>query len=145
MTDQIITADMLPGFLADLARITTPEIAITIARKHGGRRLYIPRQPPVDHPLCDLVGRAAALLIADHLGGDRHEVPAARTILRWDDAHRLRASGKTHAEISELLNLTQAYVSRLLAGAPIGTREAPLQPRQTRKSQTDRQRQLVLF
>lgn len=120
----VITAEQLPGLLADIARITTPEIAIAVARQHGGRRLYIPRTPPIDHPLCDLVGRQAALLIAEHLGGDRYEVPAARTILRWADAHRFRAQGMSHAQISQALGITRDHVAQLLAGAPIGEIQA---------------------
>lgn len=146
MTEALIQADMLPGILAEIARLTTPDIAIAVARKHGGRRLYIPARVPDQHPLSDLVGRSAAVLIAQHFGGERHDVPAARTILRWYDAHRLRADGKTHAQISELLSLTQMYVSRLLAGAPIGEREAISEARRHEKAQIPRDgRQMSLF
>jgi len=141
-----ITADMLPGILAEIARITTPEIAITVARKHGGRRLYIPKLPPDQHPLCALVGRAAAMLIAERLGGDRCEIPAARTTLRWADAHSLRAEGMTHAQISERLGITQLHVAALLAGAPIGEAQAVKQAKAAlRQARQNDGRQMTLF
>jgi hypothetical protein len=122
MTEPQITSDALPGILAEIARITTVEVATILARTYGGRRLYVPARVPDQHPLTRLIGRPAALLIAAHLGGERHNVPAARTILRWVDAHRLRAEGKTHPQISAALGITQLHVSRLLAGAPIGAK-----------------------
>jgi len=145
MADQIITADMLPGLLGDIARITTPEIAIAVARKHGGRRLYIPRQPPPDHPLCDLVGRTGALMIAEYLGGDRYEVPAARTILRWADAHRLRNEGLSHAQISEALDITRDHVAALLAGAPIGEAQTAKPAKAAPERRRGDVRQMTLF
>lgn len=146
MIEHTITPDMLPGILAEIAAITTSDVAIALARAYGGRRLYIPEQVPERHSLINLVGRPAALVIASSLGGERHDIPAARTILRWADAHRLRAAGNTHAEISAKLNITQAHVSKLLAGAPRGSLPAAGRDREIRRAQrsTDA-RQMNLF
>jgi hypothetical protein len=38
----------LPGMLAESARLTSVEIAIAVARAHGGRRFSLPRE--AEHP-----------------------------------------------------------------------------------------------
>jgi hypothetical protein len=111
-----VTAYALPGMLAEIARLTTVEIAIVIARVHGGRRLYLPREPKRDHPLSKLIGSKAARLICAHWGGERHDVPSARTFLHWYDARRLRSQNLSHTKISRELGIGINHVARLLQG-----------------------------
>lgn len=116
MTDDRPTEFALPGFLAEIARITTPEIAVAVARAHGGARLYIPRTVKRDHPLARLVGLQAARLIAAHFPADTYDVPSARTWLRWYDARRLADQGLSRDAIARRLKINRKRVSVLLQG-----------------------------
>lgn len=46
----------LPGLLGTIADIVGPEIALEIARSHGGTRISIPPRAEADHWLTKLVG-----------------------------------------------------------------------------------------
>jgi len=111
-----VTEHALPGILQEIARFSTPEVAIAMARECGGRRLYVPRTLSHNHPLAAIIGRKAALLLIAHYGGEQIVIPAARTYLRWFDARRLRIAGKSRAEISRAIGVTMRQVEILLEG-----------------------------
>jgi len=125
MPEPRITEFALPGILQEIARLSTPEIAIVVAREWGGRRLYVPRTLGTSHPLAQKVGRRAALLICAHLGGEQIEIPAARTYLRWYDARRLKAEGRSYAEISRAIGVSTRQVAILLRGFESGDALVP--------------------
>ncbi len=52
--------DQLPASLQEIARITSAVGASRVARRWGGRRLYIPERPPADHELVRELGKSAA-------------------------------------------------------------------------------------
>jgi hypothetical protein len=128
MPDDIrISEFALPGILQEIARFSTPEVAIALARKWGGRRLYVPQSLGALHPLAKAVGRKAALLICAHFGGEQIAVPAARTYLRWHDARRLKALGHTTAEISRAIGVSERQTFKLLLGfEPCGAPASPV-------------------
>jgi Mor family transcriptional regulator len=111
-----ITEYALPGILQQIARLCTPDIAVAIARKWGGRRLYVPETIRVSHDLSDAIGRRAALLICSNYGGEQILIPSCRAYLRWYDARRMRASGKSIAEISRAIGVSTRRVFKLLEG-----------------------------
>lgn len=116
MTAPRIAEHQLPGFLGEIARLAGVEVAVAIARGHGGRRLYLPEKVKPAHPLVRLVGSKAARLICHHFGGESRDIPAARTYLRWYDVRRLRDQAFTVAEISRRLGIGRRQVSELLKG-----------------------------
>ena len=126
-----ITSYALPGLLAQVARLTNVEVAVAIARAHGGRRLYLPREPKRTHPLAKLVGLGAARIICAQWGGDRHDIPSAKPFLHWYDARRMRRQGMTYAAISKQLGIGVQHVAHLVAdledapGAPAEVADAP--------------------
>lgn len=107
---------LLPQTLQEIAEIATPEIAVAIARQWGGKKLYFPRTLASTHPLAKLIGRKAALVLCHHFATLEIEIPAARTYLRWHEARRLKAEGKSHAEIAEALKIGTRWVGKLLQG-----------------------------
>jgi hypothetical protein len=114
--------DALPGILSDIARYTSMDIAIKVARKWGGHRLHVPRKDFKNlptHPLTREVGIKAARIICHHFGGDRYKVPNARTILRWHDARALRLRGFSTREIADKLVIGEPRVRALLKGLPV--------------------------
>lgn len=111
-----ITPYALPGILAEIAEATCVEIAVALARKHGGQRLYLPREPKRDHHLCRLLGVQAARIICARWGSERHEIPSAKPYLHWYDARRLRGSGLSHGQIARAIGIGHQRVRELLAG-----------------------------
>lgn len=105
----------LPGVLAEIARITSVDVAVKIARHWNGER-YMPRDPGRDHALSKLVGIKAARLIAKHVGAGHIRIPNARGVLRYHDARRLRRSGATLPEIGAILGITAEQAGRLCKG-----------------------------
>jgi hypothetical protein len=117
MPDDIhVTEFALPGILQEIARFSTPEVAIAMAREWGGRRVYVPRTLSAGHRLARIIGRKAALLLCAHYGGEQIDIPGARTYLRWYDARRLKAAGKSHPEISKAIGIGLRQVQILLKG-----------------------------
>ena len=117
MPDDIrVTEFALPGILQEIARFSTPEVAIAMAREWGGRRLYVPRTLSAGHRLGSIIGRKAALLLCAHYGGEQIDIPGARTYLRWYDARRLKAAGKSQPEISKAIGIGIRQVQILLKG-----------------------------
>ncbi|HEV2650773.1 MAG TPA: hypothetical protein VGU69_05925 [Rhizomicrobium sp.] len=112
--------------LANIARWTSVEVAIAIAREFGGGRLYIPETIKREHPLARLVGLQAARVIGAQLGGERFKVPSARVYLNWLDAKRMFAEGKTRQQIAKTLHLNYDRVRQLTAGFELLDREAVL-------------------
>ncbi len=112
--DADISPFALPGMLGAIAAATSVDVAVALARRHGGRRLYLPREPKRGHPLCRLVGTQAARIICARWGGKRYELPAARSYLHWYDARRLRRQGKSYSEIAASLAISHQQARRLL-------------------------------
>lgn len=105
----------LPGVLADIARATSVEVAVKIAREWHGER-YIPVEPARDHPLSKLVGVKAARLIGRAIGGGQVKIRTATAVLRHYDARRLRRAGLTLREIARAIGVTEEWAGRLCAG-----------------------------
>ncbi len=56
----------LPSLLAEIAEVAGLDAALALARARGGSRITIPAAPGKGHWLCKLVGREAALALAEH-------------------------------------------------------------------------------
>lgn len=87
----------LPGLLGDIADIVGPEIALEIARSHGGTRVSIPASAEPDHWLTELVGLETAEKICKGLStidGDGKRNGIRREILPLGPASALRAARK---------------------------------------------------
>lgn len=65
---------LLPPNMQWVARIIGLPATIKLAKAHGGRFVYVPKQVSLDHPLCHLIGaQACAALVAEY-GGERLDV-----------------------------------------------------------------------
>lgn len=121
--DDITRPEALPGILADIARLTTVDVAIAIARWRGGRRLYIPMESGLkhDHDIVKAIGRRAALRIVRHFGRGEISVPNAKAYLNWLDARALRRQGLSVSQICAKLGLAHRRVHSLVAGVETTT------------------------
>jgi hypothetical protein len=117
-----LTEFALPGVLAEIARLTSVEKAIAIARQVGGREIYVPHTLPRSHQLVSLLGRYCAEIMVKRHGGSHLNIPSARTSLRWADARELRRKGKSIAEISQALGIGRRRVEQLVEGIELPDR-----------------------
>lgn len=61
--------DLLPPNMQWVARVIGLPATIKLAKAHGGRFVYVPKQVSQDHHLCHLLGAAAfAALVAEYHG-----------------------------------------------------------------------------
>lgn len=75
MASQELTTEDLPPLLAEIAAAAGRDVAMKIARRHGGTRVVVPTAPG-DNWLTDVAGEAAAAAIIDALGPARRiDVP----------------------------------------------------------------------
>jgi hypothetical protein len=107
-----LTAELL----SEIAQLVGVEAALVIARRFGGRRLYIPRRPGDGHKIVRCIGREGARRLGAALGGEGFIIPCARSYLRWLDARALRILGLSNAEIAERIGVNERHVRRLLHG-----------------------------
>jgi hypothetical protein len=116
----------LPGVLGEIARLTTVEVAVAVAKSWGGTRLYLPHEPRSDHQLARVIGVKPARIICRKLGGRRHDIPSARPALRWAEARRLREEEKlSHAEIALRLGITMGHARQLCEGIEFAASGGP--------------------
>jgi hypothetical protein len=111
----IIRAEHLPGVLAEIARLTTVEVAVAVARSPvAGQRIKIPARPRPGNRLAQVVGPQAMARICAELAGWEGLVPSARPFLRWYDARALRRAGATPSYIAQRLGVSLRWVQVLL-------------------------------
>jgi hypothetical protein len=115
-----ITAAALPGVLAEIARLTSVEAAIAVARQLGGKKFYTSIEPKRRHPLIRVLGWTAGRLVCRQLGGDTLEIPYAKAQLRKYDAVQLRSKGKSVRVIAETLDISISRAEQLVQGVPKG-------------------------
>ncbi|NYZ17048.1 hypothetical protein HL658_31280 [Azospirillum sp. RWY-5-1] len=124
----------LPGKLADVAALTSVEVAEILARAWGGRRRYVPAEPKPDHELSRLVGHDNARIIGAAMGNEEIKWPNAKAWLHLHDARRLLDEGVSIAGIAKRLGISDVRARTLLRGygaprAP-GSRTATVAPRE---------------
>lgn len=103
-------------FLSEVAQLIGTRLALTLARRLGGKRIYIPKVPGAAHKVARCIGLAAARRLGAALGGESFIVPRAASYLRWLDARALRILGLSHAEIAERIGINDRSVRRVLQG-----------------------------
>jgi Mor family transcriptional regulator len=122
-----LTAAAFHGVLAQVAELTSAEVAVKMARHWGGQNLYIPRAARLsrDHILVAVCGPGYARRICDALGGERYQVPAEIHLLRALDARALADAGTSYGEIARKIGVTRRHVGELLRGYERGSAPPP--------------------
>lgn len=127
--DQVI--DALPQTLAEIARSCGLGVALTLAREHGGTRLWLPRNPGPNTMLARCVGELAARRIVAHFGGGAELViplgPTSDHRQQQVRIERLIQEGKSNNEIARQLRCHRRTVERHRQ-ALRDDREPPLLP-----------------
>lgn len=118
----------LPKFARLVARRISLETALDLARRCGGQRFYFPRPAAVSetHRLARAVGVGLAKELCGLFQGEEWAIPCCRAQLRRVDAARMRRAGRSTAEISAELGVTERHVRWLLrSGAARRSRSRP--------------------
>ncbi|UFZ05488.1 hypothetical protein LQG66_03990 [Bradyrhizobium ontarionense] len=119
----------LPAVLQEIADVAGEAAALSIAARHGGRRVYFPSSDRLhvdgheNYWLIACVGLEAATKICKHFEvdgrGQRIEIPlhvggTYRQFVRQiaQRVHELEDEGKSSTEIAQALGLTQRTVHR---------------------------------
>lgn len=118
----------LPPLLQEVARIAGDAAAIEIARRLGGRSMYVPQNPRANHKLSRVVGAKAAAVIGQHFGGATVAWPKAKGVLNRHDARWLAGRGWSVPRIARQLNLTEHYARSLVQGVERGAETPPDEP-----------------
>jgi Mor family transcriptional regulator len=113
----------LPPVLADLSEIIGLGAALRLAEAFGGTEIYVPRDPPADHPVTQAIGLEAAQRLAQYLGtltsGGRIDVPKGDALSR---ARRNRAiveavaAGASKQQLARTHGLTTRWVRSVCNG-----------------------------
>ena len=106
-----------------LAETIGDAAATRLLRAYGGRRLYVPRDPPRDHPIALTIGADAARRLADDWGGQRIELPdssVAELHLRNSRIIREYQRGHPVRTLARAYRLSPRMVRKILdrAGIP---------------------------
>lgn len=128
-TPPAVDTSHLPGMLGELARAGMGGKALILAHNWGGTKRYIPASPRPEHALVQMIGMAAARILAEAWGGGHHDIPRAAVL---DDLKRqiLDHPGTTR-ETAIALGCTERWVREVRAGGgETRHRGKPIDPRQ---------------
>lgn len=104
--------------------------ALQLSAEFGGLELYVPHNIRDDHVLVRVLGRRAADKLAKHYGGDRIDIPFARS---WNLQERNRAiikaaeAGKSRNALARMHRMHARSVRRIVnSEADLDSRQADL-------------------
>lgn len=96
----------MPQALAELADVIGADVALELASRFGGRRVYIPMSATPDHPLAETLGLEAMSALVEYLGSGEFMVPSAKQLERFA---RDRAIRREHADGASCRTLAERY------------------------------------
>lgn len=110
---------LLPGCLADIARIAGVPAALAVADRWGGVRLHVPLPTSLhaEHPLVLALGVDAAMRIAEYFAGERLEVPKAdewKLAARNAAIRQAYALGDSQSTLARRYALTERHIRNIL-------------------------------
>lgn len=121
LTADPIPVEMLPPLLQHFVRLAGLHATMTLVRRWGGRRIYIPTLDRItpEHPMAVLIGVDALRALAAEFGGQEHfQLPrATRAMKAIRNAEIYReSSDKSARELAADYDLTESQIVRILAG-----------------------------
>lgn len=112
--------ETLPGCLAVIARVTSVQVALRLAETFGGQSRYIAR-PDGLRPtswLSRSIGHKAALIVAAEIGGERVQIPKARTESNALRVRQLWGAGWSINAIAREVRTSRSSVMAICRGLP---------------------------
>lgn len=117
----------LPGMLGALARAGFSGKALILAHEWGGTKRYIPANPTPTSDVVQLIGLAAARVLAESWGGAHHDIPRAAVL--EDLKRKILAHPGTTREAAIALGCTERWV-RIVRASGGGRPAKPVDRRQ---------------
>lgn len=108
----------LPGVLSLISEMVNEDAAVKLAKKRGGREIYIARNPSQDDVLSEIVGLDDARLISDLLGHGNLRVPMGNLGGQGGRQKRiqeLRREGLTMPQIAAEVDVSLRTVERTVS------------------------------
>lgn len=106
----------LPHILYAAAEAGGPEAVLKLAKAIGGRRFYIPSQPPPrNHPLVLAAGQKVADAVVKVAGGRLVDFPKGAHAVHTMMAAKIIADGGTNEDIRAATGITYRTAARLRA------------------------------
>lgn len=106
----------LPGILRLIADAIGEEMAVLLARKKGGRVVYVPKQPKPEHALVQVLGMENVMRLRDVTGWGEFLVPLGNIGGAQGRRNRIEAllkQGKSHSEIAASVDVHVRTVERV--------------------------------
>lgn len=107
-----------PQRLVEIAEVVGPEGALLLARRFGGRAVYVPGTPIAGHRLERLLGRPAFVTLCQHYGGmELRDIPLAAALHNKEQMIRSLARDypdMSRSRIAETARTTERHVRRVL-------------------------------
>ncbi|MEX2155085.1 MAG: helix-turn-helix domain-containing protein [Gemmatimonadaceae bacterium] len=96
--------------LGIFAAIIGEDAALSLVVRFGGRKLYIPKDPPSAGELVEVIGEHAALVLARRFGGTHFEMPLERGKRERIIAFSTQAKPLPVREIARRVGCTERHV-----------------------------------
>lgn len=102
----------LPALIVNIAGLTSYPVAITIAERFGGLRLYFAARPTANNVLARAIGLDAARVLATQYGGESFDIPLCHALRNHKIRERL-AMKISVATVAQEFKLTMRAVRRI--------------------------------
>ena len=108
----------LPTMLRVIAELDGVDVAIHVAEKLGGTRLWLPKNGwSRDAAIAKIVSPMAADALCNEIGaGITVNVPTARTVINWSKVTSLREAGHSYNQIAVATKLSHRQILRICKG-----------------------------
>lgn len=109
----------LPRSLAAMAKIVPLDAVMKIAKRYGGMRIYVPRNPSPQSEIARLIGLRGARALCAKQGGGEIEIPRARAAfneIRDAEIRLLRRRGASLPDLARRFGLVTRQVRRICNG-----------------------------
>lgn len=129
-----LATELLSPKLQELVELIGLSATMSMVERFGGLRIYIPANPPEEHPFAEVIGYANLVKLAEAIGvdgqGDRFLLPKAMRALNAVRNARIRddyQAGKSTRTLAIEHHLTERHIERIVSGVrPTNERQTNL-------------------
>jgi Mor family transcriptional regulator len=115
-----MSSGRVPEVISNLLSILDKETVFKLVIEYGGTRLIVPKKPPVEHRLSELIGYNAMTTLCLHFGGEVVTFPACLSLkLEFRNAEILagKRAGLTLSQLARKYELTERTICKALSKA----------------------------
>ncbi len=116
----------LPQLLQEVADCLGTEAALRLAKRLGGQRVRVPKNPKPSSPLVQAVGMEIAQALADLYGGELVIIPMAAALSAATRRRAIANDGRSANAVAAAMGCHVNTVYRLRRGARVDPRQIDL-------------------